>query len=119
MRRTLSAMLILGVTNVPAAAQVPVVAGPGITTCAEFAEYYRRNSVTAEIQYFAWAQGFMSAINVPKRLRNEPTRNLMGIPTATQKQRLRAFCDQRPLSEFGQAVMSLYDSFPENPLKSQ
>ncbi len=119
MRRTLSAMLILFVANVPAAAQVPVVAGPGITTCAQFAEYYRRNSVNAEIAYFAWAQGFMSAVNLPKRIRNEPTRNLMGIPTASQKQHLRGFCDQRPLSEFVHAVMSLYESLPENPLKSQ
>lgn len=118
MRRTLSALFFM-VATADVVAQTPVIAGPGIISCAEFAEGYRRDPRPTEIQFFAWAQGFMSAINVPKRLRNEPTRNLMGIATASQKQRLRAFCDQRPLSEFGQAVMSLYESLPENPLKSQ
>ena len=117
MRGVLSA-LFLAVSTVDAAAQVPVAAGPGMVSCAEFAEAYRRNPDSTETQFFAWAQGYMSATNEPMRARNEPTRNLMGIPTASQKQRLRAFCDQRPLSNFYEAVRSLYESLPENPLKS-
>lgn len=117
MRHTLSA-LFLTVATVDAVAQTPVIAGPGIITCAEFAESYRRNPGSTETQFFAWAQGFMSATNLPMHLRNQPTRNLMGMPTASQKQHLRAFCDQRPLLDFGQAVISLYERLPTNPPKA-
>lgn len=117
MRRTLSA-LFFTIAIGDAVAQTPVIAGPGVASCAEFAEGYRRTPGPTEIQFFAWAQGYMSAINLPMRLRNEPTRNLMGISTASQKQHLRTFCDQRPLSNFELAVRSLYESLPENPAKS-
>jgi hypothetical protein len=117
MRCALIAFLFSAVA-VDAVAQTPVIAGPGVVSCAEFAEGYRRNPRPIETQFFAWAQGYMSAINLPMRLRNEPTRNLMGMPTASQKQRLREFCDQRPLSNFELAVRSLYENLPENPPKS-
>ncbi|SEG29281.1 hypothetical protein SAMN04488115_104168 [Bosea lathyri] len=116
MRRLLSTLFLMVATG--AVAQAPVIAGPGMVSCAEFAEAYRRNPGPTEIQFFAWAQGYMSATNEPMRVRNEPTRNLIGIPTASQKQRLRAFCDQRPLANFYQAVRNLYESLPENPPKS-
>lgn len=117
MRRMLSA-LFLTLATVEAAAQARVIAGPGMVPCAELAEAYRRNPGPTETQFFAWAQGFMSAINEPRRLRNEPTRDLGGIPTASQKQLLRSFCDQRPLANFIEAARALYMSFPENPPRS-
>lgn len=117
MRIAMSALFFM-VTTIDAVAQTPVIAGPGVISCAQFAEGYRRNPRATEIQFFAWAQGYMSAINLPMRLRNQSTRNLMGIPTASQKQHLRAFCDQRPLSNFELAVRDLYENLPENPLKS-
>jgi hypothetical protein len=49
--------------KITAAAEVPVVAGAGINSCAEFAEFYRRKPETAETAYFGWAQGYMSATN--------------------------------------------------------
>lgn len=118
MRLMLFAVLFLRAATADASAQVPVFAGAGMVSCAEFAEAYRQNPGPVETQFFSWAQGYMSANNEPKRLRNEPTRNLRGISNATQKQLLRAFCDQRPLSNFMQAVRGLYDSLPENPIHS-
>ena len=36
--------------------------GYGVTTCAQFAQYYQTN-VVVEQEYFNWAQGYMSGVN--------------------------------------------------------
>lgn len=112
MRRTLLALVMM---TGSAEAQMPVTAGPGIVPCAEFAEFYRRNPALAEVQYFAWAQGYWSAVNEAVRSRGEPTRDLRVVPNPTKKQLLRSFCDKRPLASYIDAVRELYLTFPENP----
>lgn len=112
MRRVMIALIFLtGSAN----AQLPVTAGLGIVPCAEFAEFYRRNPAVAEVQSFAWAQGYWSAINEAFRSRGEPTRDLRVVPNPTKKQFLRSFCDKRPLASYIEAVRELYLTFPENP----
>jgi len=37
--------------------------GPGATTCAQFGKDYQRDP-SIETVYFAWAQGFMSGLNM-------------------------------------------------------
>lgn len=112
MRRTLLALVMM---TIPAQAQLPMTAGPGVIPCAEFAEFYRRNPAVAEVQSFAWAQGYWSAVNEAVRARGEPSRDLRVVPNPTKKQLLRSFCDKRPLANYIDAVRELYLTFPENP----
>ncbi len=112
MRRTFLALVI---TMGSAQAQVPMTAGPGVIPCAEFAEYYRKNPSLAEVQSFAWAQGYWSAVNEAVRARGEATRDLRSVPNPTKKQLLRSFCDKRPLASYIDAVRELYLTFPESP----
>ena len=64
------AFIILLVTTLSAAAaerQEAVVIGVGASTCAEFAQDYKRDPATAMAVYFSWTQGFMSASNFLKK----------------------------------------------------
>lgn len=112
MRRALYALILM---TGSVQAQMPVIAGPGIVSCAEYAEFFRRNPAVAEVQYFAWAQGYWSAINEGMRERGHKSRDLRVVPNPTKKQFLRTFCDKRPLVNYIEGVRALYLTFPENP----
>lgn len=93
--------------------------GAGISTCAEFAEHYRRDPTNVMGSYFSWAQGFMSASNLLKHALNQPQRALNGLPISEQLDRLRTFCDRRPLAHFGDGVVELFNQLPAINVRPQ
>jgi hypothetical protein len=91
------------------------IAGAGATTCGEFGEYYRNNPTTTMASYLSWAQGFMSGQNIARSVLKRQTHNLGGLSISEQAAKLRAFCNQKPLAEFGTAVEALFDELPPLP----
>jgi hypothetical protein len=61
LRRFIQA-IILGLATAGAAHGASVM-GPGAATCGKFAAFYRQVPQVAEAVFFAWAQGYMSALN--------------------------------------------------------
>lgn len=92
--------------------QEAVLMGAGVSTCGEFARAYRDDPAHVMVFYFSWAQGAMSNANMLKKVIKQPQRDLNGIPVEEQMDRLRTFCDRRPLAHFGDAVMDLFYELP-------
>jgi hypothetical protein len=114
MRSAIAAIfLAIMFTNATAEHQEAVVIGVGASTCAEFAQAYKRDPAAAMAVYFSWTQGFMSASNFLKRAIKQKERDLNGLSGSEQEDRLRNFCDRRPLANFGDAISDLYYSLPE------
>jgi hypothetical protein len=82
--------------------------GAGVLTCAQFGEEYRRRGDLAELQYFTWAQGFMSAMNSANASEGHPTADLNPRSIDRQLQWLRQYCDSHPLSSYSLGVALLY-----------
>jgi hypothetical protein len=84
--------------------------GIGVATCGEFAQDYRRNPSQAEIDYFNWAQGYMSGANVRGDFNLE--HNLSAWFLDQQREFLRRYCNEHPLANYYSAVIELYGSLP-------
>jgi hypothetical protein len=90
-----------------------VIVGVGTQSCAEFAKDYQANPKTAEAIYFAWAQGFMSGLNIRNGVLKIPRRDINAWPYDRQQRNIRQFCDQRPLSSYFDAAQGLFQALPE------
>jgi hypothetical protein len=72
----------------------------------------------AEILFFTWAQGYMSALNIVRVALKKPIHDLKAWSISAEEQNLRTFCDQRPLAMFTEAIQDLYDKLPLAPPQS-
>jgi hypothetical protein len=84
-----------------------VAMGFGTTTCAVFANIYKDNPERTEINFFAWAQGYMSGWNRAQMKQGQPTINLALLQTQTQRDLLLHYCNQHPLAHYVEAVDQL------------
>jgi hypothetical protein len=87
--------------------------GYGNATCAQFAKDYAA-STNSEIVYYAWGEGFMSAVNTANLALKLPTRALTAGEDAGKSNlaALRSYCDGHPSEPYERAVMHLYLSLP-------
>lgn len=85
-------------------------AGDGMVTCGHFAEQYRISPSVVEDSFYAWAEGFMTALNVAAL--NGKSAPLNEVPILQQKSTIREYCDAHPLATYMEAVISLYRSLP-------
>jgi hypothetical protein len=83
--------------------------GAGVVSCTEFAQRYQQAPQSIEFEVFAWAQGYMTALDKP----SPAPKNLRGWLLEKQKQHIRAFCDKHPLASVRDAVEDLFTSLPE------
>ena len=85
------------------------IAGLGATTCAEFAAHVAKDP-TAQRDYFAWAQGFMSGILVAMPTGVDESLDLKAptYPLMRQIEYLLNYCRQRPSEDYSDAVVDLY-----------
>jgi hypothetical protein len=88
--------------------------GWGAIPCGEFAAHYEKD-VNTESDAYAWAQGYMSGLNVAYMKKLEPVRDLSSKTQEDQKRAIRLFCDAHPLSDYHSAVEELYDSLRVAP----
>jgi hypothetical protein len=112
--RTIAVAILVVIVTGEASAQQPQAAwmGAGTSTCAEYAQAYRRDPDDADNTYFNWAQGFMSGLNEEQRTLKKPAHNLKALPISEQLDYLRLFCDQKPLLPYAAAVLNLFRALP-------
>jgi hypothetical protein len=89
--------------------------GIGLGPCSLFASQYHQWGATIETSYFAWAQGFMSGLNMAGPHAGREARNLKAITTEDQEARIRSYCEQHPNEDYIDAVIDLYGSLPRIP----
>jgi hypothetical protein len=77
-----------------------------MVSCSQYAQEVRSHGENMRAFFFSWAEGFMSGLNT--RL-GSPT-NLGAMETNAQNAFIDQYCNQRSLSSYSDAVMSLYDT---------
>jgi hypothetical protein len=84
--------------------------GIGIHSCAEFAKLYAANPKVTENVYYAWAEGFISGLNMSAIANNLSYRTPEpgGDNMRYYMLYIRSYCDSHPLSPYYGAVTTLY-----------
>ncbi|WP_245430929.1 hypothetical protein [Rhodoplanes roseus] len=101
-------LMLMGLTNTALAQHVKIV-GIGASTCTRFDEEIARNP-TVERDYFAWAQGFMSAIllRAPEGKDKGLDLSPESLPLQQQASFLRIFCARNSELNYSDGVVALY-----------
>ena len=104
------ALIILLLVSWAVSAQAEGMGGRGIGTytCGQFAQMYK-NNIRADDEFFTWAQGFMTGLNVASG--REFTRDFSS-PLENQKGAIRRYCDGHPLGGYADAVIELWKNLP-------
>ena len=89
--------------------------GMGTDSCANFGKNYQHDPQNIEAEYFTWAQGFMSGMNLVVKAIKHRNRSMDGMPLADQQRIIRQFCEEHPLSNYLSAVIELMDKLPLSP----
>jgi hypothetical protein len=89
--------------------------GLGLKSCAQFASEYKAQPTIAEGLYFAWAEGFLSGLNLAAVGFNLPARSLASVDVASAKVEIRSYCDAHPLAPYYGAVVTIYNKLPRLP----
>lgn len=98
--------------NPPASASL---IGSGGAICQTYLEEKKAQPGYATIHFWAWAEGFMSAMNLARSAAGKPVRNL--TPVATHRnptEFLDTYCREHPLEGWVVGVETLYSSLPES-----
>jgi hypothetical protein len=98
------------VASAPAWAKEPVtITGLGGVSCSQFASDYR-DDTSAELNYFSWAQGFMSADNLVSAWvtkQSQPSLLPQEFPAATQMAFIRDWCAGHQDNMYAKGVIAL------------
>lgn len=90
-----------------------VILGVGASSCAEYANLYRKNPTMAEEIYVQWGLGFLGGRNYESILRQrKPVRFLPVDGRSKLAAHVRDLCDRRPLMKFRDAVLEYFESLP-------
>ena len=108
----LTLLALIAIPNVSKAVDAGQGYGPGMRSCGEFAKEYAANPTVAEGLFFAWAQGFMSALNLSLVSSTGAYRRFDSNEMVAYKIHIRSYCDAHPLTQYVGAVMDLYKSLP-------
>jgi hypothetical protein len=111
MMRTAIVAVFVGLSlTMSAEAESPgIVVGYGSGRWGDFGRDLAKWGQSVEMAYFAWAQGYMSAIQTP---RPESDRiNLLPASLGVEEQMrfIRKFCAHNPQRQFDEAVADLYN----------
>lgn len=93
-----------------------VMMGVGTATCGDFAREYQQIGTQLEATYFAWAQGFMSAVNIAKMRQSSSFKDLHAWSVDQEEAHIRGYCDQHPLGDYEDAVLDLLLNLPDRPV---
>ena len=90
----------------------------GVNTCSRFSQDYKRSAIK-ELQYFTWAQGFMSGVNIANQSVQQTQganiiryRDLSTQTVRNQAAHIRSYCNAHPVSEYKDAVIDLFGTMP-------
>jgi hypothetical protein len=113
MRVMLVAMMMCAATAVARGEEIAVV-GAGSKSCASFAELYKKDPQFAELAFGAWAQGFLSGMNLRGGIETKPLRNLERTISELDHH-IRHECDLHPLKDVLDVVWDYYNGLPFSP----
>lgn len=122
MRIALITALLLALTALPTYAKSPsskpatntaFIVGPGSETCKTFTDFHKEAPELSKVVFHAYAQGFMTALNMSRSLNGLAAHTLKGLGQDDQMARLVYFCGNYPTENFISAINSLYDDLPE------
>ena len=100
----------------PGAAQAQYLTkGLGTLTCPEFLDHYAKEGSSADLQFFKWAQGYMSGANAQSRAALGISRDLLPGRSQDEIQFLHNYCVQNLGHKYGEGVRTLYMSLPILP----
>jgi hypothetical protein len=117
MRRSLNAAMIIAALTVPAnAGQTFIGMGPGTFTCGQFSKWYAQNPSHTDDNFFFWAQGYMSGMNIALASDTKHYRDMAAIATETQQFWIRQYCDAHPLAGYTDAVFDVFKKLPMKPM---
>lgn len=96
------------VTNA-SATEPDVKVGPGVRSCAQFAQHYLADPEHAEEVYFTWVQGFLTGFHVSAMDRGDRPYDLTppGRDTQWQKKFVRDHCAEHPTASLFEATQAL------------
>lgn len=117
--RVISAVALLLSAAVSANAGQSELMGAGTSTCRQFTTLLRRYPRQVEIHYFAWAQGFMSGINLSGMLQGESPHDFESIPVRRQRKMVRNYCKEHPRAKYMEGVAYLYSQLSAEAAESK
>src|SRR5215218_2701595 len=97
-------------------AQTVNIVGIGAATCARFSEEITQNP-SAERDYLAWAQGFVSGalMRAPQGVDEDLNLLPLFFPLQQPAEFLRAYCLANPSEDYSDAVHALYQRLKGRP----
>jgi hypothetical protein len=101
-------VLSLALASPILAEDAPVVSGVGISSCGKFTNSYKENSARTETLYLSWAQGFMSSINLNRKMQNGTPIDFAAMRSAAQLSWIRDYCQKNPLKTYLRATTELF-----------
>lgn len=120
MRHWLLGLSAMALVSSPAAAEQFVAIGAGTQSCSQFAAAYKAAPSENETVYFAWAEGYLSYMNMELFNLGLAWRDLNSMDIAAQQHIIRDYCANNPLKDYYDAVDDLFTRFPEQqPQKPQ
>jgi hypothetical protein len=122
MFRALITALLLALAALPTYAKSPsskpitntaFIVGPGSETCKTFTDFHKEAPELSKVMFHAYAQGFMTALNMSRSLNGLAAHTLKGLGQDDQMAHLVYYCGNHPTENFISAINSLYDDLPE------
>jgi hypothetical protein len=113
-RKALAIVVALSAVAFEARAET-AVAGMGTYPCTQFAKFYQTAPQAAEELFFAWALGWMSALNLGSLDRDRTTQDLSSISVEQQQRFLREYCNEHPSGRYMDGVAALYKTLKPSP----
>jgi hypothetical protein len=94
------------------------MAGLGVQTCEQFARDDAENP-RIEDSYFAWAQGYMTGLNVARTLHKLSPKNLNSWTKEDQEAFVHNYCDQHPVAKYAEAAFTLFHALKQSGSQPQ
>jgi hypothetical protein len=115
MRVLLAVCFAIALDGVASAQEHFDARGVGVSSCAAYANMFRRGPSETDAMFSAWAMGYMSGINVRSEAASQGFFDLNAKSLDEMTRYLRRYCDTHPLANYRDGVVELIKSLPIIP----
>jgi hypothetical protein len=117
MRALLAVGFAIALDGVACAQDHYDVRGVGVSSCAAYANMFRKGPDLTDAMFSAWAMGYISGINVRSEAASQGFFDLNAKSLDEMIRYLRRYCDIHPLANYRDEVLEFMKSLP--PIPSQ
>lgn len=96
------------------------MAGAGVNKCREVTAIYaqdarngRQGELAFQLEWYSWAQGLMTAMNLTRAVNGTKMKDLKAVPMEVQQETLLQFCWQNPDKEYTEGIPPMFNDFPD------